>query len=201
MEKENYFEKYKTARLTLAKAMANFYDCILPVEEAKKYGIESENCKREITCYFHRFEQIGKFIWSTLDISCSKQPYISSAELSDIIDNIADDRGPVMVDSEYYKKQYLEISLCILELVTKYYNDRMTVKEVKAMDSSYSKSDIYDGKVDVCYHKSIKTGEALWKFLGFTEPCIGNSVVINKRQELTNELLALTFEKNKKLVK
>ena len=40
MEKENYFEKYKTARLTLAKAMANFYDCILPVEEAKKYGAD-----------------------------------------------------------------------------------------------------------------------------------------------------------------
>ena len=191
---KNYFNEYKLAKLTLAKMAAQFYDCDLSLDEAKKYGIEYNKYsyrKKSVNCCFHRFEPSGEYIWSALGID---SPIITYDELWDIADAIKEEE----ILNEDYHEEYLKMSICALGMVIKFYGHKVPFKDAKAI--KYDKNfDLYEGKVDTYYHMFESTGETVWKLLGFEEPIVASSVVYAKQKELTKELLELTQEKKKTL--
>lgn len=58
----------------------------------------------------------------------------------------------------------------------------------------------YKGIIDTCHHLFESAGEYAWNLLGFTENIIASSKVFDKKKEITEELLGLTYNnKQKKL--
>ena len=183
---EKFFNKYKLAKLTLAKIAAQFYDFNLPISEAGKYGIKYNNYdyrKKYINCCFNRFEPSGEFIWKSLGI---EKPIITYDELWEISDHIKDEKYD---SNKNYEKDYLKMSICAIGIITKFYEYKVPVKDIKI---EYDKTfDEYGGVVDTYYHIFESAGEHAWELLGFKEPIIASSKVYNKKNQLTNRLLEI----------
>ena len=193
------FDGYRNAKICLYMMVGQFLDINLPKEDADKYGIRytyDEVRFDTIKVCTHNFESEGLLAWEYLGID---KPFIKFDELwlrrRAVQDEVMDD------NIDYYQK-FLKFSVLLIDMVTKYYKSDITLEEAQFNNIKFDMDeDEFFNKVDVCHHFHESAGENVWNFFGIEDYIVGQSVFLNKRKELCEELLKKNEVGVKKLVK
>jgi len=171
------FKKYMEAKKCLYKMVCQFYTSYIPINEIKSSEYEDDY----VEMCFHQFNSDGILAWNYLNID---KNFITLEEMWDLEENLKYEK-PENID---YYDEYLKICILLIDMTTKYYSKKVDLEEVKD-NIKYDEDDVYDGKVNVCYHYCEGAGESVWNLLNIEDEIVGNSVFENKRKYFTNELL------------
>lgn len=188
MNKRDYFDDYKKAKLVLNKLICQFYDYSLKKDKANELGINYTeddilNSYNEISCVFHRYTPEGIYAWYKLGI---KEPIIL---LNDMwkLQRIKEKR---LKNIDYYN-EYLELKLIDLYLVEKYYERSIPIDDAKKIGIDYYYCfDEYDGLIEGYDHLFESAGEEAWDLFDLKNSFVPRSKIYELEKELTNEKLA-----------
>lgn len=194
-----YFNEYKNAKICLYMIIGQFLNVNLPSSEAGKYGVSyiyGEKVLDTIDVCYHDFKSEGLLAWNYLGID---EPFIKLNEIWERRRKIKDE---VIDENIDYYQMYLKMSILLIDMVIKYYKFSISSEEAEFNNVECDLDvDEISNEVDVCHHYYESAGETVWNFFNIESPIVGQSVFLNKRKVLCDELLKLKQEDVKKLVK
>ena len=190
---DNYFKKYLEAKKCLYDMVLQFFTTYLTFSEVKELEIEISKddiyLDRYVEICSHKFKSDGLLAWNYLNID---KDYLTFNEMCELELDLKNEKYDPNIN---YYKEYLKISILLIDMTTKYYYKKITKEDAITNNIPFNEDvDEIGNDVEVCYHMCESAGENVWNLLEIDNNSIGCSVLNDKRDNYSKKLLKLKKE-------
>ena len=190
---DNYFEKYIEAKKCLYDMVLQFFTTYITFAEAKELDLEILKNDIYLDKYVeicsHNFKSDGLLAWNYLSID---KDYLTFNEMYELKLDLKNEQYDTNIN---YYKEYLKISILLIDIKTKYYYKKIPKEDAVNSNIQFNEDiDEIGNNVDVCYHMCESAGENVWNLLKIDDNVIGCSILNNKKDNYVKELLKIKKE-------
>ena len=187
---DNYFEKYKQAKLTLIELIKSNYCKYYLIENAidSKLIYEEKDIigKDKIDVYFHNYEPLATMTWNSLGIENSM---ITAYDLRNKEKEINQEQE---IPNINYQTKYLKIYLLISKYVLEYYTYTENLNRATEAGIKYRDIDVEDGRLVLCDNwDQTGAGAKAFKILEINRNEVPVSAIYVKRDKAKEKLKKL----------